>query len=467
MNDRSWDKLIDGIYAGLVVPIVGSRLLVGADGQTSLQGEVARQLLEDYYEISLDSLNRPLPLFRELSEAVSIILTRKGSDIRQELYENVYYAIKSVIRPDGITPPAAPEPIRQLAQITGFRLYVTLTPDDLLAESLRKRCAVNEIVHSPNLPTSEGKDLPIDWKTQAGEAQLLYLFGKSSLLPSFAIHDEDLLEYAHNVISHGSQVPTGFLGELQQRNLLFVGCNFPDWLTRLFLRATNQKRLSEIFKRAWLIEPLQPEEPLTCFLRSYSKDTEVLSQNSPVEFVAELYKRWMAKYGNGPAEVESTNENVPPRAMFFISYSRQTDTTKAESLYQSLLKQGLTEGEVWYDRQAIEPGQNYQRRIVDGIRGCRYFLPVLSQAADGRDEAFVFREWREATDLREGKNGEFILPVIVDSDYHPTRYKFESVWQWRSWKIDFGHAPDGVPDDKLEAKLKKLVREARRVGESA
>ena len=40
---------------------------------------------------------------------------------------------------------AIPEPIRQLAEIADFRLFVTLTPDDLLARSLRKRCAVNEI----------------------------------------------------------------------------------------------------------------------------------------------------------------------------------------------------------------------------------------------------------------------------------------------------------------------------------
>ena len=85
---------------------------------------------------------------------------------------------------------------------------MTLTPDDLLARCLRGRCAVNEIVHSPNLPTSEGKDLPTDWKTRPGEVFLLYLFGKSRSAPMFAIHDEDVLEYAHNLIAHGSQVPT-------------------------------------------------------------------------------------------------------------------------------------------------------------------------------------------------------------------------------------------------------------------
>ena len=96
-------------------------------------------------------------------------------------------------------------------------------------------------MHSPKLQTiSEGNDLPQDWSERRGDVQLLYLLGKSSPAANFAIHDEDVLEYAHNVIARGS-VPNVFIGELQQRNLLLIGCNFPDWLSRFFLRATRQK----------------------------------------------------------------------------------------------------------------------------------------------------------------------------------------------------------------------------------
>ena len=460
MNDSSWKRLLDKIQESNVVPIVGARLLVGADGQTSLQGQVAKRLLEDCGR----STGAPLPPFRELNEAVAML---RGSIEPQDLYDLVHDAIRSVIHPpEPAIPPPIPKPIRQLAQISGFRLFVTLTPDDLLARSLRKRCAVNEIVHSPNLPTSEGKDLPNDWKTRWGEVQLLYLFGKSRSAPMFAIHDEDVLEYAHNVIARGSQVPTAFLGELQQRNLLLIGCNFPDWLTRFFLRAFNQRRLSEKDRRAWLIEPLQEEESLTVFLRSYSKETEVLSQNSPVEFVAELYERWMAAHGGETEEAGSPDEKSPPRgAMFFISYSRKTDIAQAESLYQALLKQGLTEGDLWFDRLTIEPGADFQRKIMDGIQGCRYFLPVISKAANRREEGFVFTEWQEACDRIRQMNREFVLPVIVDPEYDPEIYDPKPVWEWRRMKIDFGHAPGGLPDGRLEAKLKALVREARRGGE--
>ena len=90
---------------------------------------------------------------------------------------------------------------------------------------------------------------------------------------------------------------TGFSEVGDLGNLLLIGCNFPDWLSRFFLRATNQRRLSEKDKRAWLIDPLDAQSSLTCFLRSYSKEIEILSSARPAEFVAELHQRWMAQHG--------------------------------------------------------------------------------------------------------------------------------------------------------------------------
>ena len=459
MNDGDWKRLLQKIQDGNVVPIIGSRLLVEADGKTSLQARMAQRLLEDAGKPSDISLTP----YRELKEAVFRLQGDPELD-GEELYDRVHDAIESVIHPKGAQKaPPTPEPIRQLSQIADFRLYVTLTPDDLLAESLKKRCAVNEVIYSPKLPTKESKDLPDNWFDRTGEVYVLYLFGKLRSSPVFAIHDEDVLEYAHNLIARGSQVPTAFLGELQQRNLLLVGCNFPEWVTRFFLRACNQRRLSENDRRSWFIEPLPPEDNLTIFLQSYSKQTEVLSQSSPVEFVAELHQRWMNAHGAAQTGAAPEERPQPPSAMFFISYSR-TDLAQAESIYKVLLGLGVSEAEVWFDRQAIEPGENYQRKILDGIQGCRYFLPMLSSLADRRQQGFVFKEWEEASDRLSTMNREFVLPIVVDSEYHPEIYRTESISKWRDKKIDFGFAPNGSPDERLEKKLQELLRGERRGG---
>jgi hypothetical protein len=460
MNEAGWKRLLDKIRDNNVVPIIGSRLLVGADGQTSLQAQVAARLLHNYGKKPEEIA---LPPFREVNEVVSRL---KETVNLQDLYDDVCGAIHAVVNAEKFT---IPTPIRQLADIADFRLFVTLTPDDLLARSLRLHCTVNEIIHSPNLPTSERKDLITEWQNNPGEVNLLYLFGKARSAPMFAIHDEDVLEYAHDVIAHGRQTLGVFLGELQQRSLLLIGCNFPEWLSRFFLRATNQKRLSESYRRSWLIEQLKPEESFTCFLSSFGTGTEVLSELSPIEFVDELHRRWMNDHGAAAQEAERpADETVPRKTMFFISYSRQGDKARAEKLYQSLLKLGVTQGEVWFDRHSIEPGQDFQRRILDGIRSCRYFLPLLSQSSNRREEAFVFTEWRQADKRQEGVNREFLFPVIVDNEFEPRRYTAKPVPKWRDDEhLDFAHAPEGVPDERLEQKLKKLVRATRLESPSA
>jgi hypothetical protein len=208
---------------------------------------------------------------------------------------------------------------------------------------------------------------------------------------------------------------------------------------------------------------LQPGESLTCFLRSYSKVVDVLSDIPPVDFVAELYRRWMAEHGGGQPQTPAPGEAVPRGAMFFISYSRSTDLPRAERLYRALLGLGVSEAEVWFDRHSIEPGQEFKLRILAGIRSCRYFLPLLSEAANAREEAFVFDEWREANKRWDKMNREFLFPVIVEQRFMPERYTAQPVAEgdW-AHRLDFCHAPDGEPDERMMDKLRKLVDDARR-----
>lgn len=452
MNERSWDRLLKSIEDGLVVPVLGPQVLIDQGSNDSFQAQVARQLLE-FYDGDLGS--DLLPPFRELNEVVTRL---KCDHPIQDLYGDIHDAIEK------LTPKseaAIPQPVRQIAAISHFRLLVTLTPDELLAHSLKTRCAVNEIVHSPYLPTSEGTDLPTDWVSRQGEVFLLYLFGKARPAPMFAIHDEDILEYVHNIIARGSHVPVKFFAELQQRNLLLIGCNFPGWLSRFFLRLTNQRRLSDTQrKREWLIEALKPEEELIYFLRSYSEGTEILSGISPAAFIAELHQRWLVRQGVAAEAAPAQAETIPHNTMFFISYCRAADFPAAAKLVESLKSLGVADNEIWFDKSVIEPGQDFRERILNGIRTCRYFVPLISHSADQLDEKFFRREWNEALDRNKAIQGRaFVIPVIVDHAYDPEQYQRVP----REWKdaLHFGHAPAGLPDEQTNALLKKLIRAER------
>jgi len=236
MTEGDWDELLASMSEGMVVPVVGARLLLDADGG-SLQARVACKLLKDN-GVELPATG--LPPFREVNEAVTLLKGR-GKDV-QRMYHPIHQAMLD-LRKQGVQ---IPKPMRQLAQITDFRLMVTLTPDDLLAQALEsENRGVNEVVHSPKQPTDQATDLDKDWQLPGGPVQLLYLFGKSRTGPLYSIHDEDMLEYAHNVIAGGNNTPKAFLGTLQERSLLLIGCNFPDWLSRFMLRTTRKGRLAE------------------------------------------------------------------------------------------------------------------------------------------------------------------------------------------------------------------------------
>lgn len=460
MNEATWRRLLSLMRDDVVVPIVGCHLLIDSNTQSSLQAQVAKQLLA-LYDVKVDA--QELPPFRELNEAVTrlLMLGNQGPKL-QDLYADVHTVITEAI--SGQNSPI-PLPLRQLAEITDFRLFVTLTPDNLLARALRQSYAVNEVIHSPALPSTDESDLPTDWLKHKGEAYILYLFGKSRPAPVFAIHDEDVLEYAHNIIARDHYVPSKFLNELRQRSLLLIGCNFPEWLSRFFLRATSESRLSQLSRREWLIEQPQNNESFIYFLHSYSKDTEVLSDIPPVEFVAELHRRWMSENGGEKSEKRAAvaaTEAIPRGTMFFISYSRATDLPRAEALYKAIIALGVADSEVWFDRSTIEPGQDFRQSILEGISACRYFLPLLSDGAMQREEAFVFDEWQEANARNNRMNRDFILPVIVDIDYHPERYKAKAINIGGWARLDYCHAPAGEPDGRMVSKLTELVREARR-----
>jgi TIR domain len=459
MSDDAWDALLDRVADGGVVPVVGSQLLAGPAGHGSFSALVAARLLS---KLSPATDTNRLSPGHELDDAVALL--QRARDVGpSRLYEAVYQAIKHVTREDAAIPLA----LRQLASISGFRLMVTVTPDDMLARCLSQRVRVNEFVaRSAYDQTSPPNPLAAGWISNPGVVHLLYLFGKAKPTPAFAIHEEDVLEYAHDFLA-GRAIPVELRDELNGRSTMFIGCRFPDWLSRLFLRATSNGRLSGLReKRHWMVERLQPGESLTLFLNNFSKDTVVLSQLEPSAFVGELHRRWQLHQALVNVPAPPRHEGAPsPHTLFFVSYSRATDLPRAEALCQALLSLGVRNHEIWFDRSTLEPGVDFQQNIADGIAKCEYFLPLLSTGAVAREEAFVLSEWRRANRRLSTMGRRFVMPLIVDSDYEPERFitpdRDVPDWPVREWPaLDFGHAPEGRPDGRTLQALKGWLRQA-------
>ena len=398
-----WDELLAFVEAKSVIPIIGPELaIIEYEGRIEpYQQLLARQL----------ALRLKLPGLPEspaLPEVVSAYLARPGAK-RQGIYRELGdLASKLQV---GI-----PEAFLQLARIRDLNLFASFCTDNLLALALNQerfggRTETRERAFTPN----EASDLP------AGErdAPLVYgLFGRMSVLPKYVVAEEDMIEWI-TALQIPEKRPEQLFDELGKNHLLFLGCNFPDWLTRFILRTAKNSKLSSErgFSEYFVDETASASAPLVTFLSSFSRETQVLAED-PVAFVTEFARRWQERQttsgsfaGSGTAEPSKMADTMPPGSLF-ISYASE-DRPAALRLAADLQAAGLP---VWLDRQQLDWGTDYTARIRTAIDQCGLFLPVLSQTAEQRT-GFYRKEWAWAAERNlefTGSTVSFLFPLVID-----------------------------------------------------
>ena len=272
--EEFWEDLLDFIEDGRVIPVAGPELLLVTEGeeQVPLYRVVAERLLSKY-GLSASALadGQVLREHHELNDAVCV-LARAGRRIK-DLYRPINDILARVLAEKTVDI----EPLRQLAAIRHFDLFATATPDDLLARTIDAVRfdgvrQTDEITYAPKLPTDRRRDLPEVMSSKY--AAVLYPFGKSDVSPFYAIHDEDFLEFAYTM--QAGNGPERMFSQLRSRNLLLIGCNFADWLSRFFLRLSNSERLSsdQRNKKEFFVGHENPEDhDFTVFLERFSQDS--------------------------------------------------------------------------------------------------------------------------------------------------------------------------------------------------
>jgi hypothetical protein len=404
-SERFWEDLLLFIEDGKVIPVVGPELVTVDEGGTAtpLYRWAAQRLAQ-----RLEVPESALPATYELNDVVSHYLRDGGER------EGLYSRILKILR-DGKLQPS--QPLRDLAGIPAFGLFVSLTFDSLLADAVtqaRHGAAPQQIAYS----TQTVADLP--GQRSEGAPPIVYqLLGRASSSPDFAICDEDLLEFVHALQDRQRQ-PLKLFDELRAHHLLFLGCGFSDWLTRFFLRTARGLELSQKRKR-WdvLADAHAEQEPaLAAFLASFSTDTKIMAMPA-ADFVAELARRWHEAHPESAPSAAAAaplvgSDGGPREGAVFVSYAKE-DIEAASRLAEGLRAAGL---EVWFDKQALQVADDWALSIVRGIERCSLFLPVISQAAlsEANGRRYFWREWNAASDRARGMapDEEFIVPVVVD-----------------------------------------------------
>ena len=225
-----------------------------------------------------------------MGEAVAAFLRERGRDEVERLYRVINDIIVKL-------DPAPGDALRDLAAIEDLRLFVSTTPDRLLAKAVNEvrfqgRPVTRELTFSPSQSTSE--QLLNAQAAAPTDTVVLNLFGQTASTPQYAIHEEDQLEWLHAFLSGTASLPDWLAYQLKHQQMLFDGCEIPDWIGRFLLRMSSNTRLSIERKQFFFVGSSTSYEPsLSSFFATYCRKAQVQQlEMAPDKFAAELRARW-------------------------------------------------------------------------------------------------------------------------------------------------------------------------------
>lgn len=440
-RERFWSQLLGIVSKGGVVPVVGEGLLrlPVPSGESSLY-EILAARFGASYGAAPDATGQ-----RNLSAVI-----RRHPDFQTNPHD-VYCSLGDEF--DALSP-QSPEPLRALARIRHFNLFVTTTFDNLLERALNEerfggRKLTEVIAYSPkNVPDEK----QVTAQLASGSPVVFQIFGSYRVPLHYALTEGDKVEYMH-ALQAPEYRPNRIFTELYGRPLLMLGNSFPDWLMRLFLRMMRKTPLdNRDVPKQYVADSWGPEDaPTRFFLHDFAYNTEFVDDLDPVALICELSKRWQERFGSQP--VEATGAPVPgpkpmPKNAVFISYCASDaagqparDGKVAMAIKEALESRGI---EVWFDKDQLQGGDEFERRIQRYVNTCSLFVPLISETTESRDDGFFRKEWSWALSKLPdftGSNRQFLFPVVIDN-VDPYRAKVPEEFK----RFQFTSLLDGKPD---------------------
>ena len=296
---------------------------------------------------------------------------------REERRDSLYRVIKDLVENASFRPP---KPLRQLAEISHFNLFVT-TNFDLFLEQAIDTVRFGGVKRTATISYATNKIVAdLGWaKGEPHQPTVFHLLGQMSGSPrSYVICDEDLLGFVHQLLQKDDKVrPVRLFDELRESYLLILGQNFSDWLARFFLYLAKWSQVSQDRNFLEILADTRTSHDanLVLFLQHFSKKTRVFQGGGAVEFVEELWQRWRERYPVPVASPENLHQYLPPpREMpagaVFISYAKE-DLAVVKRLKASLDAEGLP---VWFDMEQLGAGDNVLPTIRKNIFACSCFV---------------------------------------------------------------------------------------------
>ncbi|HKV54103.1 MAG TPA: TIR domain-containing protein, partial [Candidatus Binataceae bacterium] len=139
----------------------------------------------------------------------------------------------------------------------------------------------------------------------------------------------------------------------------------------------------------------------------------------------------------------------PSRAVF-LSYASE-DAEAAERIADALRAARI---EVWFDRNALRGGDEWDRKIRREIKDCALFVPIISANSEARHEGYFRLEW-DLADQRShmiARGRPFLVPVGLDE----TRAEDAGVPD-SFQRVQWTRLPDGATPHEFIERIDRLL----------
>lgn len=435
INARNWELLMNAVDEKRVVPIIGDNLV------TILLDDGTRVPVREYLlrELSLrfggDGTCRAYSEIEDLIREYNRKLRNPGD------MTDIYFEIFDIL---GKAKVSLPEFAVRFFGMCRFPLVLTTS----CVRGIDKLLGVQ-----PENVRIYGKKAASDLKQSeldSGQTMLYYLFGRAGMTRrSFKVTEDDLLDYLH--CWHNCDTRPAYLGEyLSDKFLLVLGCDYPNWLFRFFWHSI----------RNFTIVPPSADMQgvVTVSPQTIDADADLMNflsrvQTSVYSKAEDFMNEFMCRYQDRASFGRTSEEHMADEQQcdIFISYASE-DYETARQVAGKFRDYGAL---VWFDKADLDAGEKYQRTIVEKIRECKRFVPILSKSTLVSGRRFFKKEWLWAIDEAGYRlNEPFISPVVVDGMDPFSEKSIPAEFREDAHVINFS-------DEDFDRQVKTIIRSFR------
>ncbi len=383
-NDEPlWDKLIQQIIDGNVIPVIGADLLI--DNSSNL------------HKFIMDGLARTFGVSKQVNSFSELVYAPEYKN--KFKLDNIYYQVDKIFAAKRFP---ASERLRRLLSIRQFPFIITTSFTPVIEQAMQNIWKDELRVMKFNNNPSENSDIKNG--ADLRKPTIYYMFGKVGAgAHKYVLTDIDLLDFVSSWLSNDNKArPKNLCSELKDKYLLMLGNTYSDWLFRFIWYSMRKPDLGH---------GMLAYDTLDESLINFLERTETFTKQNTSDVIDQILVRLDKKL----KENEATKFNKPEENMdVFISYSR-SDTQVAEQLYKALTAQGKR---VWYDKYNLTDGGLFMDEIRKAIKTAKYFVPILTPNIEKeKRESHVYRnEWDTAIEVAISMGRTYIIP-LADNNF--------------------------------------------------